>query len=45
MLARIRKAARGILSLKEDYPKRVLEGAALFNRMLRIGVLKKEQQN
>jgi small subunit ribosomal protein S9e len=44
MLARIRKAARDLLTLEEDHPKRVFEGAALINRMLRIGVLKKEEQ-
>jgi small subunit ribosomal protein S9e len=44
MLARIRKAARDLLTLEENHPKRVFEGAALINRMLRIGVLKKDQQ-
>jgi small subunit ribosomal protein S9e len=44
MLARIRKAARDLLTLEEDHPKRVFEGAALINRMLRIGVLKKNEQ-
>jgi small subunit ribosomal protein S9e len=44
MLARIRKAARDLLTLDENDPKRIFEGAALINRMLRIGVLKAEEQ-
>jgi small subunit ribosomal protein S9e len=44
ILARIRKAARDLLTLDEQDPKRIFEGEALINRMLRIGVLSKEQQ-
>lgn len=39
LLARIRKAARELLTLNENNPKRIFEGDALINRMLRIGVL------
>ena len=44
VLARIRKAARDLLTLEENDPKRIFEGEALINRMLRIGVLSKDQQ-
>jgi small subunit ribosomal protein S9e len=44
ILARIRKAARDLLTLDEKDPKRIFEGEALINRMLRIGVLNKDQQ-
>jgi small subunit ribosomal protein S9e len=44
ILARIRKAARDLLTLDETDPKRLFEGEALINRMLRIGVLNKDQQ-
>jgi small subunit ribosomal protein S9e len=44
MLARIRKAARDLLTLEESDPKRIFEGAALINRMLRIGVLRQDEQ-
>ena len=43
MLARIRKAARELLTLDEKNPRRVFEGQALINKMLRIGVLDKSQ--
>jgi small subunit ribosomal protein S9e len=43
-LARIRKAARILLTLPEDDPKRIFEGEALIKRMSRLGVLEKEQQ-
>jgi len=38
-VARIRKAARELLTLDEKDPKRLFEGAALLRRMHRIGVL------
>jgi len=38
-LARIRKAARTLLTLEEKDPKRLFEGAALLRRLLRLGVL------
>lgn len=44
ILARIRKAARDLLTLDENDPKRLFEGDALINRMLRIGVLSKNEQ-
>merc|ERR1712170_88756 len=34
ILARIRKAARDLLTLDESDPKRIFEGQALINRML-----------
>lgn len=43
-LARIRKAARILLTLPEDDPKRIFEGEALIKRMVRLGVLEKDQQ-
>lgn len=44
MLARIRKAARILLTLPENHPKRVFEGEALIRRMTRLGVLKNDQK-
>jgi small subunit ribosomal protein S9e len=44
LLARIRKAARDLLTLEESDPRRIFEGEALINRMLRIGVLNRDQQ-
>ena len=43
ILARIRKAARDLLTLEENNPKRIFEGEALINRMIKIGVLDKDQ--
>ena len=45
ILARIRKAARDLLTLEKDDPKRIFEGESLINRMLRIGVLSKNEKN
>merc|ERR1719231_1955466 len=39
MLARIRKAARTLLTLDEKDPKRMFEGSALLRRLIRLGVL------
>merc|ERR1719443_2273676 len=39
MLARIRKAARTLLTLDEKDPKRMFEGGALLRRLIRLGVL------
>merc|ERR1712173_433758 len=38
-LAKIRKAARDLLTLEEKYPRRLFEGNALLRRLVRIGVL------
>lgn len=43
-LARIRKAARILLTLPEDDSKRIFEGEALIKRMSRLGLLEKDQQ-
>ena len=45
ILARIRKAARDLLTLERNDPKRIFEGDALINRMLRIGVLNKHEKS
>merc|ERR1712098_936781 len=38
-LAKIRKAARDLLTLEERDPRRLFEGNALLRRLVRIGVL------
>merc|ERR1712141_982606 len=38
-LAKIRKAARDLLTLEERDPRRLVEGNALLRRLVRIGVL------
>ena len=38
-LAKIRKAARTLLTLDDKHPKRLFEGNALLRRLVRIGVL------
>lgn len=43
-LARIRKAARILLTLPEDDTTRIFEGGALIRRMVRLGVLQKDQR-
>ena len=43
ILTRIRRAARDLLTLDENDPRRKFEGEALIRRMRRIGVLKKEE--
>lgn len=42
-LARIRKAARELLTLEEKDPKRSFEGNAIIRRLIRIGVLDKSK--
>ena len=43
-LARIRKAARELLTLEENDPRRVFEGAALMRRMYTYGFLDPEEK-
>ena len=42
-LARIRKAARVLLTLEEKDPRRMFEGGALLRRLLRLGVLDEQK--
>ncbi|CAI2381493.1 unnamed protein product [Moneuplotes crassus] len=42
-LAKIRKAARELLTLEASDKRRVFEGEALLKRMIRLGVLKPEE--
>merc|ERR1719488_134201 len=44
-LARIRKAARVLLTLDEKDPRRMFEGGALLRRLLRLGVLDDSKQS
>ena len=44
MLSKIRKAARELLILPADHPKRMFEGEALVSRMMRLGVLKESEK-
>ena len=42
-LARIRKAARELLTLEPQNPKRIFEGTALMRRMNRYGLLNESE--
>ena len=44
LLTRIRKAARELLTLEPNDPRRLFEGQALIDRMMRIGVLNKAEK-
>merc|ERR1711928_289843 len=39
LLAKVRKAARNLLTLEDKDPKRLFEGNALLRRLVRVGVL------
>ena len=40
-LAKLRKAARELLTLDDNDPRRVFEGSALIRRIARLGLLKR----
>ena len=44
-LAKLRKAARDLLTLEETDPKRMFEGRALMNRMFKYGLLNRDSEN
>merc|ERR1712216_869862 len=44
-LARLRKAARELLTLEESDPKRMFEGKALMKRMFKYGLLSRDTEN
>eukprot|EP00330_Aristerostoma_sp_ATCC50986_P007677 CAMPEP_0114585346 /NCGR_PEP_ID=MMETSP0125-20121206/8927_1 /TAXON_ID=485358 ORGANISM="Aristerostoma sp., Strain ATCC 50986" /NCGR_SAMPLE_ID=MMETSP0125 /ASSEMBLY_ACC=CAM_ASM_000245 /LENGTH=187 /DNA_ID=CAMNT_0001780407 /DNA_START=57 /DNA_END=620 /DNA_ORIENTATION=+ len=43
VLSKLRKAARELLTLAEDDPKRIFEGAALMRRCFRLGLLSESE--
>ena len=43
-LAKLRKAARVLLTLPEKDPRRIFEGEALIRRMVRLGLLKESER-
>merc|ERR1712195_176173 len=44
-LAKLRKAARELLTLDETDPRRIFEGNALIRRIVRLGLLKDNQRH
>eukprot|EP00483_Globobulimina_turgida_P009290 UN09309 len=43
-LAKIRKAARALLTLEDKDPRRIFEGAALLRRLTKFGLLQENEQ-
>jgi small subunit ribosomal protein S9e len=43
-LAKLRKAARSLLTLEDKDPKRIFEGDALIRRIVRLGLLKQNEK-
>lgn len=44
VLAKLRSAARHLLTLEDKDPKRIFQGAALLRRMVRLGLLNENEQ-
>merc|ERR1712183_408654 len=44
-LGKLRKAARELLTLEENDPRRIFEGRALMKRMFKFGLLSKDTEN
>merc|ERR1711990_1371131 len=44
-LAKLRKAARQLLTLEESDPRRIFEGRALMKRMFKFGLLNRDTEN
>lgn len=44
LLAKLRKAARELLTLEDSDPRRIFEGDALLRRMTRLGLLKPSER-
>merc|ERR1712224_505899 len=44
-LAKLRKAARELLTLEENDPRRIFEGRALMKRMFKFGLLNRDTEN
>ncbi|KAK8806417.1 hypothetical protein WA538_003049 [Blastocystis sp. DL] len=44
VLAKIRKAARELLTLNEKDPRRIFQGAAIIRRMARLGLVSEQEQ-
>merc|ERR1711957_400062 len=44
VLAKLRKAARILLTMDEEDPRRIFEGEALIRRMVRLGLLERKER-
>merc|ERR1712079_745351 len=44
ILAKLRKAARVLLTMDQNDPRRIFEGEALIRRMVRLGLLKDNER-